>query len=62
VSAVLWVCGVCICQVFVVSVKPWLRAWYEAKGYVAVGTQPWPVPEQLKMPCHFHRLIRNFHP
>lgn len=48
----------------VVSVKPWLRAFYERNGFAVVGRDEWPaalVP-QLKLPqsdVFFHRMVRR---
>jgi len=52
--------GALAVDVFVVSVKPWLRAFYEKAGYAAVGAEPWPaaLEHELVRDCYFVQMRR----
>lgn len=42
----------------VVSVKPWLLAFYERSGFTVVGAEDWPpvMEHELLLDCHFHQV------
>jgi hypothetical protein len=51
-------------EVFIVSVKPWLLAWYvEKNGFEVVGGESWPkaLEWQLKRDCFFHQARKNLY-
>jgi len=44
----------CACvDIEVVNHRTDILPWYEAQGYVRVGTGSFPVPERCTRPCHF---------
>jgi GNAT superfamily N-acetyltransferase len=45
----------------VVSVKPWLRRFYESNGFEVVGAAGWPaeLKDSLKMPAYFHAMVKT---
>jgi ribosomal protein S18 acetylase RimI-like enzyme len=52
-------------DVNVVSVKPWLLAFYTARnGFTVVGEEPWPAgaEDRLLRPCYFHRARKALLP
>ena len=53
--------GATSCDVYIVSVKPWLLNFYERNGFTVVGKADWPTEDlgQLLMPCYFHRARRQ---
>lgn len=47
-------------EAFVVSVKPWLLAWYtDRNGFQVVGREDWPTPHELILPCFFHKIRKQ---
>ncbi len=40
-------------ELCVVNIRRELPPWYEKLGYRAVGTAPFPAPDELVKPCHF---------
>ena len=49
--------GCAAAEVFIVSVKPWLLAFYEHNGFKVVGADSWPafLEWQLVKDCYFHQ-------
>ncbi len=55
-------CGVC--ELWVLSVRPELTAWYQRRGYRTVRTEPFeavrpPPTRRLLRPCHFEVMERE---
>lgn len=56
--------GAVALEAFVVSVKPWLIAFYEKAGFVKVGAENWPqfLEWQLKEDCYFFQVRKYLAP
>lgn len=56
--------GCCVCQLWVLSTRPELSAWYARMGYRLVRTEPFeavnPPPTRTPLrPCHFEVMERG---
>lgn len=45
-------------DLFIVNLREELPEYYHRRGYLESGTEPFPVPERAKVPCHLVRMSK----